>query len=146
MSVKTTDTQPSAGPTGPTAAVTERLGALRDGFRTAGSSMGFRLRAALKAGERLGEGLVTDRELTEAERTIAGQTATVVSIITLGVLLSVGILLYGEVSSALPNPESEDLQQAANQTDQQFADAMELAPVIMFVLIVGVVIGVVRNL
>jgi hypothetical protein len=105
------------------------------------------LERAYRTGEAWGAGLATGEvDATGADRAVAGQVTTMVSIITLGVLISVGILLYGEVSSALPSPESTELQNAQNQTDQQFADAMQLAPVIMFVLIVGVVIGVVRNL
>jgi hypothetical protein len=126
--------------------VADRLGSIRDGVRAATGGVATRVRMAYESGRHLGDGLTADRDLTDAERTVAGQTATMVSIITLGVLISVGILLYGEVSSALPEAESPELQNASDQTDQQFADAMELAPVIMFVLIVGVVISVVRGL
>jgi hypothetical protein len=98
-------------------------------------------RRAYHIGRSWGQGTASDDD-----RAAAGQTATLISIISLGVLISVGILLYSEVSTSLPTPSDTDLADAQNQTDQQFADAMELAPVIMFVLIIGVVIGVIQGL
>lgn len=80
-----------------------------------------------------------DRTLT------ASQTSTLLTVVTFGITIAIGILIYGEVNSALPQPENTELQNASTNSTNTFADTMEFAPVVMIVLIAALVVGVVQR-
>jgi len=74
-----------------------------------------------------------------------GQTGTVLTVVTLGITILIGILIYGQIDSSLPSPSNSDLQNASENSTGTFSDAMELAPVIMIVLLAAVVLAVVQR-
>lgn len=73
------------------------------------------------------------------------QTGTVLTVVSLGITIIIGILVYSQVKTALPTPSDPDLQNASENSTGTFADAMELAPVIMIVLLSAVVLAVVQR-
>ncbi len=75
----------------------------------------------------------------------AAQTGTVLTVVTLGITIIIGILVYSEVKGALPKPEDENLKNASENSTETFAQSMELAPVIMIVLLAAVVLAVVQR-
>lgn len=74
-----------------------------------------------------------------------GQTAAVLTVVTLGITLLIGTLIYSQINSALPSPSNSKLSNASSNVTDTFADTMDLAPVIMIVLIAGVVLSVVQR-
>lgn len=75
----------------------------------------------------------------------AGQVGTVLTVVTLGLTIILGILVYSEVKTALPTPSDPELENASTNSTSTFSDAMELAPVIMIVLLAAVVLAVVQR-
>lgn len=75
----------------------------------------------------------------------AAQTGTVLTVVTLGITILVGILIYSQINSSLPSPDNTELSNASQNSTGTFADAMELAPVIMIVLLAAVVLAVVQR-
>lgn len=75
----------------------------------------------------------------------AAQVGTVLTVVTLGLSIIIGILIYSQVQTALPTPSNNDLANASDNATGTFADAMELAPVIMIVLLAAVVLAVVQR-
>jgi len=84
-------------------------------------------------------------ELSGRRRVAAKQTQTVLTVVTLGLVIILGILVYSEVEQGLPTPSNTDLSNASSNATGDFSSAMELAPVIMIVLIAAVVLGVVQR-
>lgn len=75
----------------------------------------------------------------------AAQTGTVLTVVTLGITILVGILIYSQIQTSLPSPSNSDLKNASDNSTGTFADAMELAPVIMIILLAAVVLAVVQR-
>jgi hypothetical protein len=75
----------------------------------------------------------------------AQQAATVISVVVIGVVALVGLLIFGEVYSAMP-----EMPTAVNGTADEivggFGDAIGLVPIILIVLLASVVIGVVQRM
>ena len=102
------------------------------------------LPASLDAGITYGDELgkrVADGRWREA-RQMADRMLTVV---ILGVVIIVGILVYGQIESALPAPDNTNLADAQNNTTDTFGSAMELAPVVLLVIIASLILAVVRR-
>lgn len=75
----------------------------------------------------------------------AAQTGTILTVVTIGITILVGTLIYSQVKTSLPSPTNSDLQNASENSTSTFADAMELAPVIMIILLAAVVLAVVQR-
>lgn len=75
----------------------------------------------------------------------AAQVGSVLTVVTLGIVILVGILIYSQVQQSLPSPSNDNLSNASDNSTETFADAMELAPVIMIVLLAAVVLAVVQR-
>jgi hypothetical protein len=75
----------------------------------------------------------------------AGQVGTMLTVVTLGLVIIIGILVYSEVETALPAPDNTELNNASDNATSDFGDAMELAPVVLIVLIASLVLAVVQN-
>ena len=73
------------------------------------------------------------------------QVRTVISAGVIGIAILLIILIYDQVSGALPAPASEVLEEATANVTSTFASAMELAPVIILVLVASIVIAVVQR-
>jgi uncharacterized membrane protein len=102
------------------------------------------LRAAYRNARRKGESLAqTFNGDTVAGR--AAQTGTVLTVVTLGITILVGILIYSQIQSSLPTPQNTQLSEASSNATDTFAQSMELAPVIMIVLLAAVVLAVVQR-
>ena len=95
--------------------------------------------------EMLGEQKAEEKFSGETRLSRAAQTSTILTVVTLGITILVGILIYGEVQDSLPSPSNSDLSNASTNATNDFADAMELAPVIMIVLLASVVLAVVQR-
>lgn len=75
----------------------------------------------------------------------AMQTGTMITAVTLGLTIIIGILIYDQVQNALPTPTNTDLSNASDNTTSDFANAMELAPVVILVMIAALVLAVVQR-
>jgi hypothetical protein len=75
----------------------------------------------------------------------AGQTGTVLTVVTLGIVMIIGTLIYSQVEQSLPQPQNNELDNASGNVTEGFADAMNLAPVILIVLLAAVVLAVVQR-
>lgn len=76
----------------------------------------------------------------------AGQTGTVMTVVTIGITALIGILVYSEIDSALPSPDNANLSSSQDSVTEGFGSAMELVPVVLIVLIAAVVLGVVQRM
>jgi hypothetical protein len=74
----------------------------------------------------------------------AKQAGTVIAVVTIGVVGLVGVLIFAQVSDALPANHSLSGTQA-NITDG-FGNAMDLLPIILIVLLASVVVSVVSRM
>lgn len=74
----------------------------------------------------------------------AKQAGTVIAVVTIGVVGLVGVLIFAQVSDALPTNHSLSSTQA-NITDG-FGNAMDLLPIILIVLLASVVVSVVSRM
>lgn len=76
----------------------------------------------------------------------AGQVGTVISVVVIGVVALIGILIFAQVSEALPTIDNTALSTASTGVTDGFASAMELVPIVLLVLIAALVIGVVQRM
>ena len=76
----------------------------------------------------------------------AAQVGTVISVVVIGVVALIGILIFAQVSDALPAIENAELDSASTGVTEGFASAMELVPIVLLVLIAALVIGVVQRM
>ena len=75
----------------------------------------------------------------------AAQVGTVISVVIIGVVALIGILIFAQVSDALPTIDNTELSNAQTGVTDGFAGAMELIPVVLLVLVAALVIGVSRR-
>ena len=76
----------------------------------------------------------------------AAQVGTVISVVIIGVVALIGILIFAQVSDALPAIDNTELSNAQTGVTDGFAGAMELIPVVLLVLVAALVIGVVQRM
>ena len=76
----------------------------------------------------------------------AAQVGTVISVVIIGVVALIGILIFAQVSDALPTIDNTELSNAQTGVTDGFAGAMELIPVVLLVLVAALVIGVVQRM
>jgi uncharacterized membrane protein YjgN (DUF898 family) len=76
----------------------------------------------------------------------AAQAGTVISVVVIGVIALVGILIFASVADALPAIENNQLDNASTSVTDGFANALELVPIVLLVLIAALVIGVVQRM
>ena len=76
----------------------------------------------------------------------AGQVGTVISVVVIGVVALIGVLIFAQVSEALPTIDNTQLSDASTSVTDGFAGAMELVPIVLLVLIAALVIGVVQRM
>lgn len=94
-------------------------------------------------------GLELGDPLAERPGTVTGkvrQSATVIAAVTIGVIAIVGILIFDQVYSTMPDPSSSALSNSTDSVAEGFGSAMELVPIILIVLMAVVVIGAVQRL
>lgn len=82
---------------------------------------------------------------TPVRKGVAKQVGSVLTVVTLGLSIILGILVYSQVQTALPQPENAELKNASDNSTGTFADSMELAPVIMIVLLASVILAVIQR-
>lgn len=76
----------------------------------------------------------------------AAQAGTVISVVVIGVIALIGILIFAQVSQALPTISNTQLSNAQTGVTDGFANAMELIPIVLLVLVAALVIGVVQRM
>ena len=76
----------------------------------------------------------------------AGQVATIISVVVIGVVALIGVLIFAQINDALPAPADPQLDNASTSITEGFSGAVELIPVVMLVLIAALVIGVVQRM
>lgn len=82
---------------------------------------------------------------TPFRKGVAKQVGSVLTVVTLGLSIILGILVYSQVQTALPTPQNSELKNASDNSTGTFADSMELAPVIMIVLLASVILAVIQR-
>jgi hypothetical protein len=101
------------------------------------------LPAQLEAGWQFGDELGTN--LAEGRWHQARQMVDqMLAVVVIGIVIIVGILVYGEIESSLPAPDGQLADTSDNATNT-FGDAMELAPVVLLVIIASLILAVVRR-
>jgi len=76
----------------------------------------------------------------------AAQVGTVISAVVIGVVALIGILIFAQIQDALPTIDNTQLSGASTSVTDGFANAMELVPIVLLVLIAALVIGVVQRM
>ena len=76
----------------------------------------------------------------------AAQVGTVITVVIIGVVALIGILIFAQVSDALPAIDNNQLSNSSTAVTEGFAGAMELIPVVLLVLVAALVIGVVQRM
>jgi len=76
----------------------------------------------------------------------AAQVGTVISVVVIGIVALIGILIYSSVSDSLPTIENNQLDNSTTAVTDGFANAMELIPIVLLVLVAALVIGVVQRM
>lgn len=76
----------------------------------------------------------------------AAQVGTVISVVVIGVVALIGILIFAQISDALPTISNTELSNAQTGVTDGFANAMELVPIVLLVLVAALVIGVVQRM
>jgi len=76
----------------------------------------------------------------------AAQAGTVISVVVIGVIALIGILIFAQVSDALPDIQNTQLNNSASNVTTGFANAMELIPIVLLVLVASLVISVVQRM
>ena len=76
----------------------------------------------------------------------AAQVGTVITVVIIGVVALIGILIFAQVSDALPTISNNQLDNSSTAVTEGFAGAMELIPVVLLVLVAALVIGVVQRM
>lgn len=95
--------------------------------------------------EMLGESKAEEKYSGETRTSRALQAATILSVVTVGIVAIIGILIYSEVKSALPAPTDTQLNEASGNVTDGYAQAMELVPVVLIVMVAALVIAVVQR-
>jgi len=76
----------------------------------------------------------------------AAQAGTIISVVVIGVIALIGILIFAQVNDALPAIDNTELSNAQTGVTDGFANAMELIPIVLLVLVAALVIGVVQRM
>lgn len=83
----------------------------------------------------------------------AAQSATVISVVVIGVVALVGLLIFDQVRSSVPESALEDDAGEQNEFGAAveglvdgFGSAIELVPIVLLVLVAALVIGVVQRM
>ena len=76
----------------------------------------------------------------------AAQVGTIIAIVVIGTVTLVGILIFSQINQSLPDTTDPALQNASSGVTSGFANAMELVPIVMLVLVASLVIGVVQRM
>ena len=76
----------------------------------------------------------------------AAQVGTIISVVVIGIVALIGILIFAQVSNALPETNDTALEGAQTDITEGFAGAMELVPIVLLVLVAALVIGVVQRM
>jgi uncharacterized membrane protein len=74
----------------------------------------------------------------------ARQAGTVISVVVIGIVALVGVLIFANVSEALPDNHSLSSTQTA--ITDGFGNALDLVPIILIVLLASVVVAVVNRM
>ena len=76
----------------------------------------------------------------------AAQAGTIISVVIIGVIALIGLLIFAQINEALPAIENAELDDASTGVTEGFANAMELVPIVLLVLVAALVIGVVQRM
>jgi|SRR6056297_1157613 len=76
----------------------------------------------------------------------AAQVGTIISAVVIGVVALIGILIFAQINSSLPTIQNDQLNASSASVTDGFANAMELVPIVLLVLIAALVIGVVQRM
>lgn len=133
--------------------VVATFGRLRDGVSHANQWLTgygeFIISASRCLGEHLSEKYVGDplrrrghfRTATRAQ----GISDHILSLVVVGIVILLGILIYSEINTSLPDPSNADLSTASSNATNTFADSMELAPLVVLVGVAGLILAVVQR-
>lgn len=122
---------------------------LRNGVQTAWLELYAMIEFVLTAmdhREELGQSMAERRAEGQTRvRAVAEQTGQVLAVVVVGVTALIGILIYGQINSALPQPGNQELANTSDAVTGGFADSMGLVPVILIVAMAGVVLASVQR-
>jgi hypothetical protein len=76
----------------------------------------------------------------------AAQAGTIISVVVIGVIALIGILIFAQINDALPAISNTELDNSATSVTDGFANAMDLVPIVLLVLVAALVISVVQRM
>lgn len=76
----------------------------------------------------------------------AHQAGTVISVVVIGVIALIGILIFAQIESSLPTIGNDQLNSSSTNITEGFANAMELVPIVLLVLVAALVIMTVQRM
>jgi cytochrome b561 len=76
----------------------------------------------------------------------AAQAGTIISVVVIGVIALIGILIFAQIEDALPTISNSQLSNSSTNVTEGFANAMELVPIVLLVLVAALVIAVVQRM
>lgn len=96
--------------------------------------------------ERKGERIAEQKFSGDTAVSRFAQTATIITVVAIGIVSAIGILIYSQVSQSLQRPQNEQLNGSLTNVTEGFGSAMDLVPTVLIVLVAALVIGVVQRL
>ena len=83
----------------------------------------------------------------------AAQVSSIIAVVVVGIVALIGVLIFDQVRSAIPEAALEDDEGEPNEMGESvsailegFGGAMELIPVVLLVMVAALVIGVVQRM
>jgi cytochrome b561 len=76
----------------------------------------------------------------------AAQAGTIIAVVVIGVIALIGILIFAQIENALPTIDNNQLNSSSTNVTEGFANAMELVPIVLLVLVAALVISVVQRM
>ena len=76
----------------------------------------------------------------------ARQARTIISVVVIGVISLIGILIFAQIEESLPTISNTQLSNTSGNLSEGFANAMELVPIVLLVLVAALVITVVQRM
>ena len=78
-------------------------------------------------------------------RGVSNVLALVTGLVTVAVVMIVGVLIFGQVSDALPRPSNTELNATVDKVISTTTTAFNLLPVLLIIMVAGALIAVIAT-
>jgi cytochrome b561 len=87
-----------------------------------------------------------DFDETDSTLRSAAQAGTIITVVVIGVIALIGILIFAQIENSLPSIGNDQLNSSSTNITEGFANAMELVPIVLLVLVAALVIMTVQRM